>query len=429
MLIAAGLALLFFVYPHSLSGDGGVRFEALAGLLDGGTVSRMPYSMVGPLFAAPLYWLGSLYGTADWWCGHYNVVILAAGVIVASRLTRDEPDQGAIRTFFLLLIAASMFPSHVRGFYGEVFTAVFVGVGILAVQFGRPLLGWTAIVLGTVNTPAALVGLVFIAGKQAWDTKRFRQLVPIVAAAGLILLESWVRHGHPLVTGYEGNSGAVTVLPYSGRPGFSYPLLFGLLSILLSFGKGLLFFAPGLLLPLAADVSRVSDRLRASYSLWMWFLAGLILVYARWWAWYGGWVWGPRFLLFGSVPASLALAVRLRHSARASRAGLAATAVALTLSVWVAINGAAFDQRTLDICQGGHYALEFLCWYVPEFSALWRPFVAPSTPHWGQVAFALYCGLVYVWLIVPLVAALIRSIGADLRSEGPVARALSGWRF
>jgi hypothetical protein len=47
----------------------------------------------------------------------------------------------------------------------------------------------------------------------------------------------------------------------------------------------------------------------------------------------------------------------------------------LTLSVWVGINGAVFGQQSMDVCWANDYELEFLCWYVPEFSALWRPFV------------------------------------------------------
>jgi hypothetical protein len=35
-------------------------------------------------------------------------------------------------------------------------------------------------------------------------------------------------------------------MPYTGRPGFSYPFLFGVLGILFSFGRGLAFFAPAL---------------------------------------------------------------------------------------------------------------------------------------------------------------------------------------
>src|SRR4029078_4990998 len=46
------------------------------------------------------------------------------------------------------------------------------------------------------------------------------------------------------------------------------------------------------------------------------FLAGLILVYARWWAWYGGWGWGPRFLLYAGVPSALGLAIVLGGAVR-----------------------------------------------------------------------------------------------------------------
>jgi hypothetical protein len=42
-------------------------------------------------------------------------------------------------------------------------------------------------------------------------------------------------------------------------------------------------------------------------------VTGLVLVYAKWWAWYGGSSWGPCFFVFATVPASLLLAVRLHH--------------------------------------------------------------------------------------------------------------------
>ena len=45
--------------------------------------------------------------------------------------------------------------------------------------------------------------------------------------------------------------------PLLGLIGFSYPLVFGVLSIGLSFGKGLLFFMPGLLLPLTGPLREV----------------------------------------------------------------------------------------------------------------------------------------------------------------------------
>ena len=69
--------------------------------------------------------------------------------------------------------------------------------------------------------------------------------------------------------------GIKTIMPYSGRPGFSYPFLFGLLSILFSFGNGLLFFTPGLLLPIRKTLSKwpLHQKINLSqvYTLWMCF--------------------------------------------------------------------------------------------------------------------------------------------------------------
>src|SRR5262249_1260204 len=154
---------------------------------------------------------------------------------------------------------------------------------------------------------------------------------------------------------------------------FSYPFFFGLLSILLSFGKGLIFFAPGLLLPVGKTLLRIEQRehlpLQRVYILWLCFLVGLILVYARWWAWYGGVVWGPRFLLFASIPASFALAIRL-HYKDASFATNLFTLAVLALSVWVGIDGTVMHGVAVDIptCAANHYILEELCHYTPEFS-------------------------------------------------------------
>ncbi len=71
-------------------------------------------------------------------------------------------------------------------------------------------------------------------------------------------------------------------MPYSGLPGFSYPLVFGLLSILFSFGKGLVFFAPGLLLRWKiASGEAFSIQKITLIDLCLVFLLGLILTYAR----------------------------------------------------------------------------------------------------------------------------------------------------
>jgi hypothetical protein len=157
-----------------------------------------------------------------------------------------------------------------------------------------------------------------------------------VAAGCLIFMENWVRRGNPLASKYE--------------PGFTFPVLFGVLSLLFSFGKGVLWFAPSLLLPvrrlLLADRQRAGVQMYEIYLLWMAFLAGLILVYGHWYDWSGDWFWGPRFLLFASIPAAFALAVWL--SARdATWVARIITLLLLAFSVWVGVNGAVYDQAPL----------------------------------------------------------------------------------
>ena len=408
-LIDVGLVLLFIVLPHSLSGDAYVRFQALSELIEQGKISNMTFAFAGPLCSTPLYLLGKALFTPAWWIARFNVIVVAIGLIAADRVMRDDVDRGLIRAFCLVLLAASMFPNHLRGYYGEVFTAVLVAVGTLALRFGRAGAGWTAIVFGVINTPATMVGLALIVAKQVWDTRRWRHVVPMVVAVAAILFEAWFRRGGPFVTGYEGWGGAPTVMPYAGRPGFSYPFFFGVLSILLSFGKGLVFFAPGLLLAAKARAVFTSERLRGAFDLWLLFLLGLILVYSKWWAWYGGWFWGPRFFLFASVPASLAIAVHVHQCRGRSLGMILAVLAALTLSAWVDLNGAVFDQRDLDLCVQNTYALEFLCWHTPEFSVLWHPFVSGLSVPADQVVIVIYCAIVYLWLAAPIADAMTRT--------------------
>lgn len=398
-LLWAGAAILFFVLPHEIQGDARARFLALSQLLEWHEVPITAYSMVGPLLSVPLYVVGKVYQSPEWWCARFNTVVFIAGLWAIDRLMRERIDDAARIRFLLVLVACSMFPYHLEGYYAEALTAILVAVGLVAVDGGFTAAGWSAAVVGVVNSPATLAGLAAAAAKRAWDTRRVRHAIPVVVAAAAILLESWIRRGSPFVSGYEGNHGDTTVLTYSGRPGFSYPLLFGVLSILLSFGKGLVFYAPGLLLPI--------EKPRSFHTLWLAFLAGIILIYAKWWAWFGGLFWGPRFFAFASIPASFAIAVWLARARTLTLPRQAALLLALTLSFWVAVDGALFGYSGLGACRDPNY--EWLCLYVPEFSALWRPFVEWTRPTADRIAVGAYFAAVYAWLAAPLIGALTAS--------------------
>ncbi len=418
VLILLGLLAIGILLPHSIHGDGTIRLQSLSELVQQHKWSDMPYSFVGPLFSLPFWFVGRHYKNIELWCKQYNLFVLACGLLITYLLLQKRVNHSLLRKFFLLLIAASMFANHLLTYYGEVFTAVLVGVGIIAAVTSHTRLGrfsgWLAVILGVVNVPASLVGLGFVILKRFLDNKRLRYMLVGVAAATFVITEAWLRRGGPFVSGYETANGFPTVMPFTGKPGFSYPFWFGLLSILFSFGKGLLFFAPGLLLPIRKTLLALKTEwnidLSNVYWLWLCFLLGLILVYSRWWSWYGGWFWGPRFFLFASIPASFALAVRL-HRHTASLPINLLTAGVLCLSTWVGINGAIFDQTQLSkVCQGNNYQLEMLCHYTPDFSALWHPLLVPQHFTSSQLLYMLYCGIVFVYLALPLFTTIVGQV-------------------
>jgi hypothetical protein len=412
-LIVAGFGVLFFLLPHELVGDDAQRFRDIEQLLHHGRLSNSKYSLVMPLFSVPVLLLGNVVESPAWWAARFNVIVVAAGVVVSCWLLRGRADPRLLRLIVLVLLFASFLTDRLRDYNAEVLTATLVTVGIICIATERHVLaGWAAIVVGVVNTPAAIVGLGLMAGYETIRNRRFRYLAPVVAVAALIMLEDWVRRGGPLVTGYGNDHGIRTIMPYSGLPGFSYPFLLGVAAILFSFGRGLLFFAPGLALWLDGRTRRLVRPApgQPAVTLMLLFTAGLILSYARWWAWYGGLSWGPRFFLFAAIPASVLLAARIWRAGRSPSAD-AITLGVLVLSAWVGCAGAIADrQQALSVCAAGNFQNEQLCWFTPDFSPLWQP--VRQFPHLtaATTVVALYCAAVFCYLAAPLVIGLLRSV-------------------
>lgn len=371
--LLAGIVVLWFALPHTISGDGGVRYVALVNLVEHHRIDNIKCSYLVSILSLPLYFLGKWFGDPVAWCARFNLVVILLALSGGFALLRRRVDAALLTRFSILLLTASMLPNQFRNYYGEVLTVACVMLGALALACERGLLGWTLLVLGTVNAPAGGVGLALVATAHTWRTRRLRHLLPVLVAGLLIVAERYVQTGMLFVTGYEGDHSFKTVMPYSGQVGFSYPFLFGLVSILFSFGKGLLFFAPGLLLARSVLNESVDRGLRGAFRLWLWFLIGMVLVYSKWWAWYGGWCWGPRFFVLAGVPATLALAVQLSRNGDGLGRHIL-TLIILALSAWVGISGAVFDVQGLDFLQADTFAREVLTWYTPEFGVLGWPF-------------------------------------------------------
>jgi len=378
------------------------------------------YSTVGPLVSAPLYAAGRALGEAKLFTSYFNTLLFVSWLPFVWREFRDELGPGTRRLLLLLLVFASMFVHHAQRYYGEVFTTVLVAIGVFSLSREHPKRGWAAIVLGAMNTPACLLGVIGIA---VWHARRQRSWWPLfgpLVAFTLMRAESHLVRGSLFDTGYNYDAGFRNALPYAGLPNFSYPFFFGILSILRSFGKGLVFFVPGLFLPLP---SSAPTRFRWVHATLVVYVCGLVLTYAKWWSWYGGWFWGPRFFLAACIPACFSLASNLASWAELTVLRRVLVAAALLQSFWVGANGVGFQGTGLSLCTANFFALAEYCYYVPEMSVLWHPFVdggesvpAPLRPlSWAAVGL---WGLVAVWVG--------RELLADLARRS--VRRVVGWR-
>ena len=419
-LIGMGIFAMIRWLPRRYFLDGNVRLSAVVNLLQHGQVSHMSYSIVGPIFSTPLWVIDRLSGSPPQWQERYNIFLLAAVLLIAYVVLRNRMDASLLRKFFLIIIVGSMFGNNVTYFGGEVFTALLVGMGILVALLFSEIGGWSAVVLGVVNTPASLIGLGLVVLRYVTLKQRVKYLLVLIAAVVLILAESWIRRGSPFNSGY-------------GKQPFDTPFFLGLISILFSFGKGLIFFAPALLLPVKNSILKLQgenkEKLYTAYTLWIWFLVGLILVYSSWWAWYGGWFWGPRFFLFASIPASFALAIRLRNPS-SSLLGNLLTLLFLAYSLWVGINGAIYDQYGLaKTCIPHNYALEYLCHYHPLYSVLWHPFVDPMQLNRSDKLYILCSVVIFAYLAIPLLLTMAKQTLAMLQGLKGTLLNLKAWYF
>lgn len=409
MLALGGVMYLLKAHPP-LTGDGLVRFKALEELLLTGGYHRTGYSLVGPLFFSPLWLLGQLGPSAPWWYARANTLLFLVFVVLAYRLLKDVLSPSTCRRFLLLLTYASMFTQHLQHFTGEVFTTLFVGIGTIAIARWGSWWGWACVILGILNVPACAVGLAMMSLIWLPHKTRWKPVLAMGIAAGLVLCENWLRRGDPFRTDYEGNRGFKTIMPFSGQPEFSYPLFFGVLGILFSLGKGLIYFTPGVFLPPLFDEKQKGSALQRLHLMWILFVVGLVLVYSRWWSWYGGWFWGPRLFLFACLPSSLVLALALDQPEKQSLTRNLLVGLALTLSFWVGYCGLALGQKQLLFAIQNNYQQEHLVWHVPEFSALWHPFaIGFPGPRWVLIAMVPFV-LVYLWVTWPLFRTLRRQI-------------------
>ena len=184
------------------------------------------------------------------------------------------------------------------------------------------------------------------------------------------MLEAWIAAA-PLTTGYENDHGATTILPYSGKSGFSYPLLLGLGDPVLTRSRARVLHARPR--PLAHTATR---RLLKEYR----YLVGLMLLFVC------GCVSSTRSGGLGTAdcPGARASSCSPRcridpdrgaHPARVRRRlRERADAARAPLSGWVGVSGGVADLSTLDFCVGTTRRWRRSAG-TRRISSLWHPLV------------------------------------------------------
>ncbi len=274
------------------------------------------YSKKGPapaLLALPWYLLlhaitelkvgiGQLQTTLLW-NGFVTAATAALLWLVAGRL--GFSDRTGMLLGLLFGLATIAWP-YANQFFGEPLSAFSLLLLFYALLGWRrhPSWGWmllagsaAGLAVATVTAHALLV--LVLAGWWLADGLRRRQLAPAArwSAVGafalplaftvlLLGIYNTVRFGHPLETGYHFDAGE----------GFTTPLPLGLWGLLVSPYRGLFWHTPLLLAAWAAFVPFVR-RLRSEGILIALLSAVLIITYSLWWMWWGGFAWGPRFLV------------------------------------------------------------------------------------------------------------------------------------
>ncbi|MCX6791863.1 MAG: hypothetical protein NT149_02395 [Candidatus Gottesmanbacteria bacterium] len=236
-ILLIGIALQWILYPFQFFADGDVRFNFISTMVSTGKIISMKYSLIGPLFSYPLALIDQIRGN-HYWLLHYNYILLClAACILYSLLNRL-----ASRRFFIVFVAflffGSMFPGHIIHYYGEVFSSICMTLGIVLIEKKNTGPGWILMILSVGNMPATIVPLALICIYKIVREKKYEYLLLPIFAVIVLLVDSKLRMprtSQGFFNYFLDDKGFTTVLPYSGKPGFSYPIVLGILSELFSF--------------------------------------------------------------------------------------------------------------------------------------------------------------------------------------------------
>jgi hypothetical protein len=287
-------------------------------------LSIAPYLLARPFAVLSGHRAEVLAAAVAWLMPLISAALVVALYLLARRLGAQVGAAllvgagGVVGTFAL---------PYSKEFFSEPLAALCLVVTIerlLASRSGAAGLVMAAAVLTRAQTLLFAPLLLFVAWRRQGTAGLLRAGAGLAAGLVATLAYNIARYGDPLSFGYQD-------------VGFTTPLLKGAGGLLFNPLKSIFLFAPiVLLLPLALrDLWRTN---RLAFLLIVGNLAITFATAALWFAWHGGWSWGPRLLLPGLVPAIAAIGpwistrTRQRVAALLLAAGFLVSSPALIVS-------------------------------------------------------------------------------------------------
>lgn len=311
----------------------------------------------------------------DFFPRYFGFLLLIVFFLLSLTIFRDR----RIFLIYAAMLPMSMITHYLGQFFSETISSTLLSIGFVIFLAGKRLgfaiLGGFIAALGLANwfvliAPSFIIfitAVFFYFYSKERDTRFLVFLLTsIILGAGMYIIDLAVKDqlfNNPY--GTDGEVGYRSALPYSGLPGFSHPVIIGILGSTLSFGKSIFLFNPFLVFLF------IRQYLYKRYILI--FTIVTFLIYSKWWAWYGGFSFGTRFYIFTIIPSIFVFLSSLKDNTRNYKN---LEFFCFILAIWIAICGKYFGlQDTAHICTQNNYAYEAFCWYVPEFSPLINPFI------------------------------------------------------
>lgn len=212
-------------------------------------------------------------GLSDGWALTGTAVLaFATPLWIYARDLFGEPlFTASLLTSFYLLRRPEGSTSHRRLMFGGLATSV----GILTRASFIPLAGIFAVYLVLASEE-----------RHRGLTRALRYVGFCLPGIVTLALLNQVRFGGVFTTGYHT----------AFDKGFSVPLAKGLLWNLASPYRSLFLYAPAVVLCFFG-LRTFARKHRAQLWLIVAVTVYILIVYSGWWAWHGGWCWGPRFLV------------------------------------------------------------------------------------------------------------------------------------